>query len=427
MGASTAVPVEQGQAAPATQTQPAESSQGYPRAPENAAAPLKKCATEGCDFAVTWHATHCCHACEAGGLHKHGGRCEKKQLMHCPTEGCRFLVTFHPTHCCEPCKQGRGHGPKCEQALHRLDKCQRWFCGRLATWHPTHCCEGCKQGKDHGLQCKQPASSLSRFQLSNSSPLTECRPTEAGGNFASLTYAKAVVQKNKEVDLSLDLRLPTGPGPFPCVVFVHGGAWVHGNFQGFTTGPFGQLLCQLGWACASVQYRFLQDAPWPAAECDVRAAVRLLRMNSAQLRLDPERFVSMGHSAGGHLAGFLAAAAADLGAEDDLRHVAESESSTVQGIIGYAGAFDGNRFMRDGNLVKRAQESSSRDGWPPMLLIQGTADSMVPKKTAQDMAQALRAVEADVRLLFLEGHYHQFQLNAPAADAIATFLSKFTA
>ncbi|CAE7932212.1 ANK1, partial [Symbiodinium sp. KB8] len=90
-------------------------------------------------------------------------------------------------------------------------------------------------------------------------------------------------------------------------------------------------------------------------------------------------------------------------------------------------AFDGNRFMRDGNLVKRAQESSSRDGWPPMLLIQGTADSMVPKKTAQDMAQALRAVEADVRLLFLEGHYHQFQLNAPAADAIATFLSKFTA
>eukprot|EP00439_Symbiodinium_sp_Y106_P037299 s476_g4.t1 len=83
------------------------------------------------------------------------------------------------------------------------------------------------------------------------------------------------------------------------------------------------------------------------------------------------------------------------------------------------GSYELCKLWSAGDLVKRVQESSGKDGWPPMLLIQGTADTM-------DMAQALRAVEADVRLLFLEGHYHQFQLNAPVSDAIATFLRKFT-
>ena len=72
--------------------------------------------------------------------------------------------------------------------------------------------------------------------------------------------------------LCLDLALPEGQGPFPCVVWCHGGRWLHGSHQGIVENAWGRFLRQQGWAVASVQYRFVQEAAWPACSADLRRA-----------------------------------------------------------------------------------------------------------------------------------------------------------
>eukprot|EP00928_Gymnodinium_smaydae_P008261 TRINITY_DN13002_c1_g1_i1.p1 TRINITY_DN13002_c1_g1~~TRINITY_DN13002_c1_g1_i1.p1 ORF type:complete len:899 (-),score=91.01 TRINITY_DN13002_c1_g1_i1:34-2730(-) len=94
----------------------------------------KKCMSPGCNYKVTWHETHCCNACKGHGAAAHGPHCGKVpfavgaaapspaptsqgQGKKCMTPGCEFEVTWHATHCCNGCK-GHGahcHGPRCDK------------------------------------------------------------------------------------------------------------------------------------------------------------------------------------------------------------------------------------------------------------------------------------------------------------------------
>ena len=103
----------------------------------------------------------------------------------------------------------------------------------------------------------------------------------------------------------LDLFWPeAGEGPFPTLVYVHGGGFAFGdkrdgNLEGY-------LKClRRGWALAAVEYRLSGEALFPAAVLDCRSAVRFLKANAEQYRLDPARFASIGGSAGGNLAAML--------------------------------------------------------------------------------------------------------------------------
>ena len=103
----------------------------------------------------------------------------------------------------------------------------------------------------------------------------------------------------------LDLFWPeAGEGPFPTLVYVHGGGFAFGdkrdgNLEGY-------LKClRRGWALAAVEYRLSGEALFPAAVLDCRSAVRFLKANAERYRLDPARFASIGGSAGGNLAAML--------------------------------------------------------------------------------------------------------------------------
>ena len=87
-------------------------------------------------------------------------------------------------------------------------------------------------------------------------------------------------------------------------MYVHGGGFAcgdkrDGNLEGY-------LKClRRGWALAAVEYRLSGEALFPAAVLDCRSAVRFLKANAEQYRLDPARFASIGGSAGGNLAAML--------------------------------------------------------------------------------------------------------------------------
>ena len=100
----------------------------------------------------------------------------------------------------------------------------------------------------------------------------------------------------------LDLYLPeTGDGPFPTMVYVHGGGWSMGTkTEGFLGGAIG--LLEKGYAVISINYRLVPKTRFPEFIFDSKTAVRWARAHAEEYKLDPSRFAMAGDSAGGHIA-----------------------------------------------------------------------------------------------------------------------------
>jgi acetyl esterase/lipase len=106
------------------------------------------------------------------------------------------------------------------------------------------------------------------------------------------------------------LRLPTGPGPFPVVVLVHGGCWLSAYDIGHV-GTLEQAWAEAGYAVWSLEYRRVGDdgGGWPGTYLDVAAGADHLRILARSFPLDLERVIASGHSAGASFALWLAARA----------------------------------------------------------------------------------------------------------------------
>jgi acetyl esterase/lipase len=105
----------------------------------------------------------------------------------------------------------------------------------------------------------------------------------------------------------VDLWLPKGKGPFPVVVMVHGGCWRSRIAAADIMNWVADDLRTRGIAVWNVEYRGVDQAPFPATFEDVAAGADALRDAAAQYKLDLHRVIAVGHSAGGHLALWLAA------------------------------------------------------------------------------------------------------------------------
>jgi acetyl esterase/lipase len=105
----------------------------------------------------------------------------------------------------------------------------------------------------------------------------------------------------------LDVYLPeSSHGPFPVIVFVHGGGFLGGRKD---YGPLAQILACVsqGYALVSVEYRLSMQAKWPACVHDVKCALRFVTCRAGELGVDPERIVLWGTSAGGGINNAVAA------------------------------------------------------------------------------------------------------------------------
>lgn len=137
----------------------------------------------------------------------------------------------------------------------------------------------------------------------------------------------------------LDIYLPDeGEGPFPTVIWAHGGAFIGGNKRDM------QLIYVIdgirrGYAVVSAEYRFSSEAKFPNAVFDFKLALRFLRANAAKYCLDGDRFFTGGDSAGAYLSAFCAVTQDDPAFEGKDRGYAEY-SSSVRGAIGLFGCYD---------------------------------------------------------------------------------------
>jgi acetyl esterase/lipase len=228
--------------------------------------------------------------------------------------------------------------------------------------------------------------------------------------------------------MELDLWLPHGDGPFPVVLFLHGGGWRVGSrstvgpmYAGQDPTPF-ERMAQAGIAVAAADYRLSGEAIWPAQLHDAKAAVRWLRARAGDLGVDPARIAAWGESAGGHLASLLGLTAGDTSLEGDVG-VAGPSSAVVavaawyapSDLVGFAADSGGDpddattreALLLGGTSVSRpdaaAQASPvvhvSPDA-PPFLLAHGLADGFVPCAQSERLYGALveAGVEAELDL-----------------------------
>lgn len=142
----------------------------------------------------------------------------------------------------------------------------------------------------------------------------------------------------------LDLYLPrhaAKAGPMPVALLFHGGGWVSGNKDEIALDVVPYLA--MGIAVANVDYRLAATAPAPAAVQDARCALRWVARHADQYGLDTNKIVTVGSSAGGHLALMAALAPASAGF-DDL--CPGNEPMHVAAVINFFGVSDVDQLLQ---------------------------------------------------------------------------------
>ncbi len=205
--------------------------------------------------------------------------------------------------------------------------------------------------------------------------------------------------KAGDIELKLDFAKPKlcDGQKVPLVVFIHGGGWKNGDKRGGTTKPESKMCLQLGFATASLDYRLVPKAIFPAQVEDCKLAIRYLRKNADKLGFDPDRIGIYGSSAGGHLVSILGTANDDDGLEGPGL---EGTSSGVKCVVDYFGPTDltdmgkgynnlgGIQTLKDflGCLPTDCQDVAAKaspvtyvdKGDPPILIQHGADDNLVP-------------------------------------------------
>lgn len=277
--------------------------------------------------------------------------------------------------------------------------------------------------------------------LALSTPLAYADDEPQAKKPESLVMYDIVYKKVNDTELKLDMERPSdGDGPFPAVLVIHGGAWRAGNKKD-NRGVLHEFA-RRGYVAVSPQYRFCPKETFPAQVHDVKDAVRWMKTNAKDYKIDPKHIGAMGFSAGGHLALMLGVTAPEDGLEGDAQKT--GPDSRVHAVVNYFGPTDlaaddfpdiSKGLLRDflgGTPNEKAEAAKNAspltfvsNGDPPMLSFQGTKDPLVPYTQATKLTtvQTKAGVPGRVDLLIGLGHGNDWgpELKRTQNDTFAFF------
>jgi acetyl esterase/lipase len=231
--------------------------------------------------------------------------------------------------------------------------------------------------------------------------------------------------------LLLDVHVPADrPGPHPVVVYAHPGGWMAGVKE---MGPWPFLLAA-GYAVVSISYRLREEAVYPAALHDAKAAIRWVRANGGDYGLRTDHIVGWGSSAGAFLFTMAGLTNGDPELEGDVGSCRDVSSDLAAVIDFYGPSYwttwaedahpDGpielpgtpdsteSRFLgyvptehperaRAANPVDRVSADS-----PPMLICHGDTDMRLGQRQSVRLYEALRAAGTEVTFVDVVGAGH---------------------
>ncbi len=241
-------------------------------------------------------------------------------------------------------------------------------------------------------------------------------------------YAGTGIHRNT---LDVLVRRADPPTGAPVLVYIHGGAWVIGDKreQGI---PMMHELAQRGWVCVAINYRLSPKATWPDHVVDCKRALAWVREHIAEYGGDPSFVAVSGGSAGGHLAALVAVTPN----EPEWQPGFEEADTSVDACIPFYGVHDvtghpeasgthgpglvdllQERVMKTTVHVDRdtfdlaSPDQRITSAAPPMFVIQGANDTLMPREVGRRFADRLREVsEAPVAYLELPYTQHAFDI-----------------
>ena len=215
-------------------------------------------------------------------------------------------------------------------------------------------------------------------------------------------------------DELIDIFLPEGLGPWPLVIFCHGGAWkaLSKNESGF---PAIALVPQ-GLAVAALNFSLAPTARLDTIVGQVRQAVIYLQQNAATWGLDPNRFFAAGHSSGAHLASLLAVT--DWSAFG-------SAPGLIKGLIAASGPYDlepvrlsarnDYLFLDKETASRLSPRSHLRAGLPPAIFFWGGGELEEFQRQSRELADDWISHGLTAERIFLENLNH-FEVGAEFFD-----------
>lgn len=233
-----------------------------------------------------------------------------------------------------------------------------------------------------------------------------------------------------------ELRLPQGEGPFPVVMVVHGGCWLS-EYNRHYMAHLSQALTQAGYATWNLEYRRVGDAggAWPGTFLDVAKGADFILKLAESYPLNAQQVVVIGHSAGGHLALWLAA-----------RHQLPQSSQLymreplkLKGVVSLAGISDLEAYSREKGSCNEAvpqlmggmpeqQPARYAEGSPmallplkvPSRMVHGVLDPIVPVAQSLRFAEAAKSMGDDSQVVLLKeaGHFDLVTPQSPAHRSV---------
>jgi acetyl esterase/lipase len=213
---------------------------------------------------------------------------------------------------------------------------------------------------------------------------------------------------------------PQGPGPFPALLEIHGGAWNNGDRR--NNPALAEGLSASGVVVASIDFRMGGQDPYPSSLADINYATRWLKVHAPDFKADPATVGGLGVSSGGHLIllsamrpfdprytalpfveapganGTLAYAISLWGVLDPYgRYVMAQERGNKELMANHERYFLNAETMQESNLIQILQNKEKVE-LPPALLIQGTADKGVPQGMVEKVHELYGAAGGNIEL-----------------------------
>jgi acetyl esterase len=237
-----------------------------------------------------------------------------------------------------------------------------------------------------------------------------------------------------EGTIPIRIYRPRGEGPFPALIYFHGGGWVIGNLDthdNLCRSLAKKAHCIVG----AVDYRLAPEHPFPAAVEDAYAATRWVAENAEQIAVDAHRIAVAGDSAGGNLATVVCLLARDRGGPSLAYQVLIypvtdlstcDRNSYQEHGEGYILTAESMAYFRSHYIGKEEDAlhtyaspllAGDLKGLPPALIISAEIDIL--KDEILEYAERLREAGIPTRYLCIEGMIHAFFNMAGVVDRVS--------